>query len=356
MSVPAGLTPSGSQPPPGILPGDVVPEPQNVPDMQPLTTPGMLLTQPPVQQPRNPPDTLVQPPFTDPFDPAFSGDPNCLIPYDNPPLTDHCEPGVCLPWKADTSCDSGWDALDPHLQENATSLAWSAITALTGGRVASCCVTLRPCLSSNPCDTCHIPVDVTTGATPGGLLRPYLWNGQWYNLTGCLDCSCSEICEIEMPGRVAALLEVNIDGYRYDLNDFRIDNGINLVRQDGCCFPSCQHMGRPYGTLGTFGIKYVPGVAPTRAGLWAVGVLASEFAKACAGGKCRLPSSVTSIVRQGISMEFSQGMFDQGSGIREVDAYVLSVNPNRLKRAPTVYSPDIARGKHRYTTLEGNFQ
>ena len=80
-------------------------------------------------------------------------------------------------------------------------------------------------------------------------------------------------------------------------------------------------------------------------------MLACEFAKACTGGKCRLPSSVTSIARQGVTMTISSGMFLGGqTGIREVDAYVVSVNPNAQVMPPVVWSPDVPWAKHRYLT------
>jgi hypothetical protein len=55
---------------------------------------------------------------------------------------------------------------------------------------------------------------------------------------------------------------------------------------------------------------------------------------------------VTSISRQGVTMELASGLFDQGlTGIREVDVYIASVNPNRLKVPSRVWSPDIPAGR-----------
>ena len=293
------------------------------------------------------------------FSPQFGGGgfgcnhDSCVTPdHKTGELLQHGEmyPWECLPWAADTSCCDEFPSYDEALQNRALTLAWDTIRVLTGGRVAAGCSTLRPCLSEKPCDDCWGQwMDKLDPAT-GGLFQPTLYNGQWYNMPPCRpkDCSCCSVCEIKMPARVAALLEVNIDGYRHDPRLFRIDDGHNLVRQDGCCWPSCQNLGAPYGYYGTFGIKYVPGIVPNAAGLWAVGVLACEYAKACSGGKCRLPSSVTSISRQGITMELTSGMFDNGTGIREVDAYIHSVNPNALKLPSRVWSPD--QPAHRATT------
>lgn len=256
------------------------------------------------------------------------------------------EPGTCLPWKPDFEgcCDEFAD-YPSELQVRALSLAWSTIRALTGGRTGNCPVTIRPCLRPDVCTACF----------GESWMTPYVdASGNWKN-AACRqngDCSCCDMCEIVMPGPVAAIQEVLVDGYRIDIQLFRIDNGNLLVRQDGCCWPGCQNMGAPLGAIGTFGITYIPGVLPTEAGMWAAATLACEFAKACTGAKCRLPSSVTSVARQGVTMELGRGIFENGTGIREVDAYIYSVNPHGLKTAPKVYSPDMESGKHRFQTFQ----
>jgi hypothetical protein len=144
-----------------------------------------------------------------------------------------------------------------------------------------------------------------------------------------------------MPGLVAQVMHVWIDGAELTPSAYRIDNGRILVRQDGDCWPECQDMNVAWDQPGAFTVEYVPGIRPGSGGEWAAGVLAYEFAKACQGEKCRLPAAVTALSRQGVSMEFSQGMFAGGhTGIREVDAFVLGVNPNHLSKPPLVWSPD----------------
>ena len=154
-----------------------------------------------------------------------------------------------------------------------------------------------------------------------------------------------------MPGPVARINEVWLDGAELPTDAFRIDNLNRIVRVDGECFPSCQNMNAEVGQPGSFSIEYVPGIVPDEAGLWAAGILACEFSKACTGAKCRLPSSVTSITRQGVTMQMSEGMFSNNlTGIREVDAYLVSINPNGHRIPPMVWSPDAPWVKHRYST------
>jgi len=154
-----------------------------------------------------------------------------------------------------------------------------------------------------------------------------------------------------MPGPVAGILQVAFDGVALPLDAFRVDNLHRIVRVDGACWPSCQNMNAPLTEPGTLGITYIPGIVPDSSGLWAAGVLACEFSKACSGLKCRLPASVTTISRQGVSMTMSQQLWEGGkTGIREVDAYLMAINPHAHLIPPMVWSPDVPWAKHRYAT------
>lgn len=239
---------------------------------------------------------------------------------------------TCIPWEADLGCvgDEEWSGFDSDAQERASELAWASLRHLTGQRVGNCPVMARPCGSGY-------------STRPGMVMSPYVSGGSWFNVvcghTG--GCGCTEIAQIAFPGPIARIDSVHLDGALLDPDAYRVDNGHLLVRQDGEGWPLCQDMNVPWDGPGAFAITYVPGIEPGPAGLWAAGLLTVEFARACAGGKCRLPNSVTSLARQGVSMTFSEGMFAGGNtGIREVDAYVLSVNPNHLKQPSRVWSPD----------------
>jgi hypothetical protein len=71
-------------------------------------------------------------------------------------------------------------------------------------------------------------------------------------------------------------------------------------------------------------------------------VLAMEYARACSGGKCRLPTGVTSVVRQGVSYTVAAGAFPGGvTGIREVDSFIALWNPDALRQTPKVWYPGI---------------
>lgn len=239
-----------------------------------------------------------------------------------------------VPWVADTSCDQGWADYDAPTQERALSLAWSTLRLLTAGRVGSCQVEDRPC-TQDSCDTC---------AT--GWMHPQIVDGTWVNrMCGSSGCSC-KVHEILLPS-AAVVREVWVDGVLLLDYEWRLDRSNRLVRTDGRPWPVCSDSTAEFDEPGSFSVMYVPGIEPDAAGLMAAGVLASEYAKACSGAKCRLPGTVTSVVRQGVSVSMTEGVFAGGiTGVREVDVWVATVNPHRLVTPPTVWSPDAPQ--HRY--------
>jgi hypothetical protein len=48
------------------------------------------------------------------------------------------------------------------------------------------------------------------------------------------------------------------------------------------------------------------------------------------------------MTRQGVTFTLAPGLFPNGlTGIRVIDAYILSINPHGLKEQPSVWSPDL---------------
>lgn len=249
--------------------------------------------------------------------------------------------GSCVPYQPDLTCCSNWGEFPDEVIARAQELAWSTLRSLSAGRVGNCQVLVRPCAQA-PCSACDsLGIRIETGCftpTPG-----------CGRMSGC---SCAGLHEVVLPGLVADVVSVLVDGVALADTAYRIDNGHILLRTDGEPWPSCQSMALDVTEVGTFGVWYVPGIRPDAAGRAAAGILACEFAKACTGGKCRLPATVTTIARQGITMEVGTEGFRKGmTGIREVDAYLASLNPNGLLLPPRIWSPDLAQ--HRYTTYVG---
>jgi hypothetical protein len=254
------------------------------------------------------------------------------------------EATTCHP--VDWSCaDKAWfEELEEATIRRAESLAWSTIVALTAGQVGNCPTTVRPCARR-----CLGPS--TWWQVGRSLLNPQIVDGNWVNAScGCkTPCSCTYVPTVILPGPVGRVDEVIVDGVVLDPASYRVDNGNELVRMDGD-WPMCQDMLAPCGAAGSFCVTYVRGAVPDETGCWVAGMLATEFAKACTGGKCRLPAGVTQVTRQGVSFTIGTGPFPGGvTGIREVDAYIELFNPNHLTQAPTVWSPDVASRPRRTT-------
>jgi hypothetical protein len=73
--------------------------------------------------------------------------------------------------------------------------------------------------------------------------------------------------------------------------------------------------------------------------------LACELSKALTNpGKCQLPSGVTRVVRQGVTIERVQAAFEKGgrvvTGLALVDSFVGTENPGGQRRRTAVLSPD----------------
>lgn len=249
------------------------------------------------------------------------------------------EPSGC-PWPVDPAClTAEWDALDDDVKDRAILLASETLRRLTGYRVGGCPVTVRPCRAS-----C-----VGVGYLPfytGGPFFPHISpGGYWVNSCACTtDCSCSALCTVTLPAPVGRIEKVMLDGIEVDPVDYAIsENRLIWTGVSDCPWPICQDLTRPDTEPGTFSVTYLNSWPVDALGAYAGGVLAMEFARACAGSnKCRFPATVTTVTRQGVSFDVVAGTFPGGfTGIREVDAYIALWNPHNIRQAPQVYSPDI---------------
>jgi hypothetical protein len=250
------------------------------------------------------------------------------------------QPSSC--WPVDLSCCADFDSYSTTIQARAKALAGATLRSLTAYRVGGCPITVRPCRS--------ICSDASF-AFGGGSFTPINWNGTWFNCTCNQDtCGCGALCQLELPRPVGTVSQVKVDGLVLDPSKYRVDNGRWLVRTDAGCWPDCQDLAKPDTAVGTFSVTYLNAIPVDALGQYAAGVLACEYAKACQGVKCRLPAGVTSITRQGISMDLVRGVFPDGlTGITEVDIWVSTINPNHLSMAPTVWAPNQS-GRVRVTT------
>lgn len=243
--------------------------------------------------------------------------------------------------------------LDPTVKLRSEALAWLTLRSLTAYQVGDCPITVRPC--DPGCGTGRstwVEAPVVSGQTnslpPRNNTRGW-WphideGGNWVNTScGCTTpCSCTYVPQVELPGPVGRVDAVTVDGVALDPTSYRVDNANQLVRVDGGHWPRCQDMAADCDEVGTFCVTYVRGHAASGLASYIAGVLALEYSKACTGGKCRLPSGVTQVVRNGLTFEMGSEAFENGlTGIREVDNFVAAYNPYHLKSAPQIWSPDM---------------
>jgi hypothetical protein len=254
---------------------------------------------------------------------------------------------ICYPDGADWSCALGEaeiEALNEELKERAEALAWSTLSALTAYRVALCPTVARPCAARCLPPT-YFAAPVVGGPFDSGTFSPYMLGGSWYNACGCRSidsCSCSVLSEVLLPSTVGGIVSVVVDGVEIPSSQYRVDNFNRLIRTDGGVWPLCQDM----ASDDAFVVTYYSGVAPNDLLRYAAGLLAYEFYQACGGQKCRLPQGVTTISRNGITMEIPSGLFPNGAtGIHQVDTIIRLYNPHGLKTQSRVLSPDRPTGR-----------
>jgi hypothetical protein len=265
-----------------------------------------------------------------------------------PPSGDPTEDGPCV-WPVDISCFPDFASLPLLIQTNATAWATYILWALTGRRFGSCPVTVRPCGPDCQGPGGYLTFPVTAAANGGGMpwMIPWIDAGIWRNCGCAGGCTCSATCEVRLVGPVISIEEVVIDGLVLDPSAYRLDwvkTLPTLVRTDGGCWPKCQDMDVATTEIGSFSITYQKGITVPVSGRLAAGRLAWEFAKACQGQECALPQQLSSLTRNGVSVEVVSptDFLDSGlTGIADVDLWIRAVNPARKAQVSRVYSSDI---------------
>ena len=269
---------------------------------------------------------------------------------------------ICYPPGTDWGCSYSeeqlaemWGKADvAATMRRSEALAWMTLAALTADQVATCPIVVRPCsLGCQNGSDVYLAAPATAPFGPG--YGPYIGaNGTWYNSCGCStpgECSCTVLSEVILPGPVGDIVEIWLDGAVFDSANYRVDNGNRLVRLDGGAWPACQPMQQNEHGDDAFSVTYYRGAAPDSILLYAAGLLAVEWYKACTSDKtCRLPAGVQNVSRQGVSYQIQTSLFSDGTtGIREVDAVIARYNPWGLKMAPTISTPQTIR-RPRQTT------
>jgi hypothetical protein len=223
----------------------------------------------------------------------------------------------CDPWPIAYPCDvsaTAPDVLD-RVVRAAEVLLWAAL----GRRHGVCTVSVLTGLHGCGCaDT----------------VSPRLVDGLWYNLCGTCGSDC---CQLPLPGPVLSVESVLVDGVPLEMTSVWWSASV-LYRSDGGCWPYNDEC-----DPGRVLVTYKTGVPVPAGGDVALGELVCELLAAEQGRACRLPSRVTNISRQGVTMDLAdpKQFIDSGLfGLPLVDALIRAVNPKGLVQPSGVYSVD----------------
>lgn len=248
---------------------------------------------------------------------------------------------TCDVWPVTWTCDI--DCLSPATTGTAAEVASEILETLSGHQFGTCTTKLRPCRKT--CTDWPLLYGDPGWGTTWPL--PALIGGKWYNLTcgSCGDsCSCTSLSEVILPGDVVSIVEIKMDGTPLVTGAYRVDNGNRLVRTDGSSWPACQNMSQPDTSAGTWSVTAVFGTPVPSGGSLAAGELACELSKALAGdSSCRLPRGVTSVARQGVTINYAKvtdALKEGLTGLYLVDLFLHTYNPNKLVAGARVYNVD----------------
>lgn len=239
-------------------------------------------------------------------------------------------------WPVDRTCladlpaegDDGYDAAlakRSRAEDTATLVLW----ALTGRRFGICDYTVRPCPTFNPVNRYG----------PSWSTRLLWWDGGNWNTTSC-GCTASCVANgpgmVHLPGPVVSVSKVQVGVMVLGTDEYTVEGNV-LYRTNGLPWPS-QNLGHPLGAFDTWSVDYQRGEPVPAGGDMMAGALAKEFMAACDGGTCRLPKTVVSLTRQGVTHQFDPTKIIAAgfTGLPEVDQWVQAVNPHRLMQAPVV--------------------
>lgn len=257
--------------------------------------------------------------------------------------------GVCNPWI--TGADIA-DSCCADLIKRATAavFACNILFRLSGRQYPGLCQrTIRPC--GVGCGAWARWPAYRDSWWPAYLDPSGGWvaSGPAVNGGGC--CGRCKLPSVTLPGPVADVTEVVVDGEILNPLYYRVVGYRRLERLDGGVWPCSQDLmgdAAVGGDPGTFQITYSYGRNPGADGIVAAVEYGCEFAKhLCGASDCRLPARTRSVVRQGVSFDVTSSLdfLDRGrTGVAAVDLWLASVNPARLQRRATVRRLDTDTG------------
>jgi hypothetical protein len=182
---------------------------------------------------------------------------------------------------------------------------------------------------------------------------PGWWDGGVY-ASLCDNCliACAP-SRVKLSGYpVREIEEVKIDGDILDPSLYTLWKRRYVTRLDDGHWPYQQNLTLADTEEGTWSVSYTYGADPPALGVAAAAQLGCEIFKACTNADdCVLPTGVTRVTRQGITIEKSAftsfayqretrvQMGGWKTGMSLVDMFLTSVNQRGLIRRPVLWSP-----------------
>jgi hypothetical protein len=162
-------------------------------------------------------------------------------------------------------------------------------------------------------------------------------DGQPYNLTSDRFNHIGQPFGVRLPrSPITGVSSVKISGETF--TGWRWLPSGWLERVDGKPWPTCG---------GTAEVTYQFGQAPPSGGRDAAIALAIELARDMYGLEgCNLPTRITSVTRQNVTMEMASAievLREGGTGVYVVDLWLKAVNPESRPQRAAVWSPDVPR-------------
>jgi hypothetical protein len=199
--------------------------------------------------------------------------------------------------------------------EQAAAAAESLLWALSGRRYG-----FRSVVESY----ITVPRDQTRGTNPLSFSTlPDTWNRR---------DNCNRLILRHSP--VQTIESVTVEGS--PVTEWRLEAG-TLVLPDDCMVTD------PYGAFAV-DVSYTWGMPWDALGTAAIQELTNEFLLGINGETCRISTRAVSITRKGVTVELDDASALIGLGLTGLplcDAFIRTVNPNRLSQPSRVYSPDI---------------
>lgn len=252
--------------------------------------------------------------------------------------------GPCEPYDPVWNCNISLITGATEVTGTAVQAASEILYQLSAQRFGLCNVKLRPCRKS-----CQGGFPWWSWWEYGSYPQPYWWNGTWYNLAcgSCPgdSCSCIGLAETELPGPVASITEVKLNGVVLTAGvDYRVDDYRKLVRLGGAPWPFCQDLTLEDTEDNTWSVTAQYGEVMPVIGRMAVGELALEFVKyLTCSDDCLLPFGVVDVSRQGISMTIQNTAELIKQGIINLPMcamFIQAANPEHLTARAAVYDLD----------------